>query len=1024
MEMLNYGQDLLTTIDKFFVQRKSRILALSLLCEFFRHQPPHLHQMLQTPLFDDLLRCLQIDTSTRAISLAMTALVMFLPHIPKSSSQHLPALFNIYSRMLFWDKERRLVEPPAQKGGDNEDDKDSEKEASRPEKGKWEKLAQLLESDDEIVPELLHYFTFLYGLYPINFMSYIRKPQRYLRHAKFPGADDLDIDPIDIQQRSEPFRQVHLMHPNFFKLTIESELTDKNRWQRSAAPDVVAECMALYVPSEDGYEHVPRPRGPVKKAEPNADIPDQPLLDSEPISNVPSRVTSWRDVRPAAVLSPEDYRSSSGLSLRRKISQTSQSMPSIADSPTLPPSEYPDSPTIMPQRIGSPANQLSDILHSQISTRRSLDHAFTNDSVTSLHAYGSNDPSHVNNFLDSLTRETIPRSPSLRPSTGTTGLKVAYLHREIQLLKNDLNFERYLKQQHLSHIGRIRRQQIREARVEAETQHLMNYNRGLKAKLTEAKRVNAQMRKETDKSKAHARKWEADLTAKLRVLREAQKKWTREREKLIDDLAISRDTNSKLEILIIETERRATEADQTVKSVKSNLDELERLRKDVDVMSKKIVKLEVGERDGERAQERAEAALNRVHLLELELGARDSELAKARAAFEAELENFRNRDDTSSSSRSEDSEKAKLSHVFLDTAMAASRHRIKELQSSHSYLLKRYTRLQAAYADLREELNDVQGGDEPLLGGSHSFGPSSPSGRGNRIRRSDSDHPTIFETSPGSSMQTRPGRLDTTNRHSPAEGKRPVSASGSGYHFQAPQPYGPPSMEETGRSADSMSGESAAAGGLLKITSQSDIRVFGRGKPMSWYDACTQLTEQALFHIKAKRTATRERKKPRSLPPKRRRKRKVQRNPPPNLGPRRRRSMWGSEASEGSEITDRVSFLQRDSFGVRSINAVWSSKSALMPDVCTWRVWMAVHYMMLIGCGKTGYCHIDVRPATRFNGRVDRCNDGLVSASFDVMCDTSSRYFKLVNIQLDSGRTSDHVKAGTKTTLIRPHIGG
>ncbi|KAL5330382.1 hypothetical protein ACEPPN_003909 [Leptodophora sp. 'Broadleaf-Isolate-01'] len=817
--------DLLTTINKFFVQKDSRILSLSLLCDFFRHQPPHLHQLLQTPLFDNLLRCLQIDTSTRAISLAMTSLIMFLPHIPISSSKHLPALFNIYSRMLFWDKERKVAEVVPQPTDDDE-------EPPAQEDGKWAKLSYLLESEDETVPELLHYFTFLYGLYPINFMSYIRKPQRYLRHANFPGADDLEIEPTEIRQRSEGFRQVHLMHPNFFMLTLESELTDNQRWQKSSAADVVAECMALYVPGEDSQQHVPRTRGPMKKVELNADVPDQPLLDSD-ATPFQARHTSWRDTRSTVVASPEGYRSSSGL--HRKLSQNSQSMPSVADSPSLQASDRHDSPTIPPQNLGSHTNQLSDMLSSQISTRGSLYRVFTNDSEASLPLSHNNDAIHTGGLFDTITRDATPRSPSLRPTTGATGTKVAYLQREIQLLKNDLNFERYLKQQHLSHIGKIRRQQIREARVEAETQHLINYNRGLKSKLEEAKRQNNQMKKETEKSKTHSRKWEADLTAKLRILREEQKKWNVERDQLVADLATARDNNTKLMNITVEAESRALAADQTVDSVKSNLEEFERLRKHVDEMSKKIMKFEAGEREAEVAKESEEAALNRVHLLEMELAARDKELSKAKAAFEIQLEYTRSRDrDDARSYRSDESERAQLSHVFLDTAMAASRHRINELTMSHSHLLKRYTRLQTAYTDLREHLDDLEDGDEPLLGGSYSFN-NNPSNRykSRAHARSDPEQPTIFESGPNSSFPVRPGRIDTSYRHgSPADGRSPVS--GGGYpaqHFQAPQPYGPPSMAGTGKSAESGSGDSHGNGGSFppKIKPQSDVRVFGRG---------------------------------------------------------------------------------------------------------------------------------------------------------------------------------------------------
>merc|ERR1712093_600318 len=137
---------------------------------------------------------------------------------------------------------------------------------------------------------------------------------------------------------------------------------------------------------------------------------------------------------------------------------------------------------------------------------------------------------------------------------------------------------------------------------------------------------------------------------------------------------------------------RALAADQTVDSVKSNLEEFERLRKQNGEMSKRIMQFEADARGAEVANEIKEAALRRVHLLEMELASRDEELAKAKAAFEAELENVRSGDrDDANSFRSNESGRAHLSHVFLDTAMAASRHRINELTMSHNHLLKQHT---------------------------------------------------------------------------------------------------------------------------------------------------------------------------------------------------------------------------------------------------------------------------------------------------------------------------------------------
>jgi solute carrier family 25 protein 16 len=761
----------------------------------------------------------------------MTALIMFLPHIPISASQHLPALFNIYSRLLFWDRERRAAEP---KILTNDEDKAKKFENGRK---AWEKLSYLLESDDENVPELLHYFTFLYGLYPINFMSYIRKPQRYLRHANFVGAEELDIEPTEIRQRSEPFRQVHLLHPNFFHLTIESELTDNERWRRSEAADVVTECMALYVPSEDGHEHAARGPVPIRKVDINSDVPDQPLLDSDLATPYQSRHASWRITGSTMMPSPEGYRQTA---LHRKLSQTSQSMPSIADSPSLRPSDQLESPTLLPQMVGSHTNyQLADMLNAQKSARGSLHQSLTNDSVASLALSNTiQDSSQVDAYLASLSRDAVPRSPSLRPSAtipAEASLKAAYLNREIQLLKNDLNFERYLKQQHLSHIGQLRRKQIREARVEAETQNLINSNRGLKLKLEESKRLNAQIKKETEKSKTHSRKWESDLTAKLRHLREDQKKWNIEREQLNKDLDTALENVKNLRQIVVSSERNELAAKQKMASVESSLDELDRLRADVEKLTARIRTYEAGERETLKAKDNEVAALNQVEVLRVELRARDEEILKTKIAYEesyavrAPQDNGTSRRDT-------------LTLEVIDSALASSRNRITDLKKAHNHLFQRYNSLQSAYTEVLEQLQQATSGDASLLGGiSGHCGNPSPSPRAYPRRKHSSSDPERFEymstppTGPLPPIPQKPGRIDTSqksNTSTPTGGRSPTSGGGQPQFFQAPRPFSPPGTSATGGSSGSSEPDTH---GAPKIKPQSDVRIYGRGKSSSYF---------------------------------------------------------------------------------------------------------------------------------------------------------------------------------------------
>lgn len=840
MILLAFGRrrpkDFLTTINKFFIKKECRILVLSLLCEFIRHQPPHLYKLLETPLFDNLLKCLQIDTSTRVISLAMTALVMFLPHIPSSLTPHLSALFNIYNRMLFWDKERRATTEMVLDEEPEKSDSDTP-----PPQDQWEKLSYLLESEDETVPELLHYFTFLYGLYPLNFMSYIRKPQKYLRHANFSGAEELDVEPTEIRQRSEPFRQVHLLHPNFFTMTIESELKDNNRWMGSEVSDVVAECMALYSPGEGGNPLASRSRGPSKKPDPNMDVPEQPLVEQDSESPSQSGHTSWQS---ASISSPDVRRTSL---LNRTESQNSQSVPSILDSPSLRAADRRDSQTLSPHMIGStPQNQLHEILSSPKPTRDSMSQPPTNDSVVSLSLSQTNNENaaHVDAYLQSLARDSAAKSPSIHPRNVSPELKVEYLHREIQLLRNDLNFERYLKQQHLSHIGQLRQKQLREARVEAETQNLINMNRRLKGKFEDGKSNLARMKKETEKSKLHSRKWEMDLSAKVKMFREEQKKWNTESENLQRELESMKADNTNLKNMILAAEKRELEATQRMQSIESNLYELERLRVEVDKLTMTLRTYEAGETDALQAKENEEAALREVAVLKMQLRARDEDLLKMESAFENKVRDLRRGEGETLNGRKRGRENAEKFEEFLDSSLSVTRQRMLEVQKSHNRLIRRYTELQDKYLELKAATdNDLS--NEPLISrdGEISHRLST------QLQRESFDTPREIGAGLGEDLQDElrkrnnglwdkdmrssamhgslPGRsvdLDTgvfrSISHSPTGLRTPVG--GSLHHLG------------TGRgSTDSESSINASGNPKMKMRSQSDAlvdaRVFGRG---------------------------------------------------------------------------------------------------------------------------------------------------------------------------------------------------
>ena len=265
------------------MQKQHRIQALNLLSAFVRLQPPHLHLVLETPLIQHLEKCLLIDNSSTVIELALVVLIMFLPHIcgALTSDHHLEKLFLVYCRILCWDKLGSGSEKAGEVGIEDDDSEEEEDEQDEPEQA-WEQVQSTMDYPDSPPPTLMHYFTFLYGLFPLNFMSFVRKPRRYLKSLNFPGARDFDLDQRLIHSRTEPYRQVHLLHPNMFSTTVEGELSE-NRWLKSDPADVVIECMDLCVAVSSTLEDPGPP--------PNAALP--------PVPAIPTQFTLGRLVLPS-----------------------------------------------------------------------------------------------------------------------------------------------------------------------------------------------------------------------------------------------------------------------------------------------------------------------------------------------------------------------------------------------------------------------------------------------------------------------------------------------------------------------------------------------------------------------------------------------------------------------------------------------------------------------------------------------------------------------------------------------------
>ncbi|KAF2754588.1 hypothetical protein EJ05DRAFT_456751 [Pseudovirgaria hyperparasitica] len=689
-------RELLQSLNSLFVQVEHRAQILGLMSAFVRTQPPHLYYVLDTSLIQNLLICLMKETSSTIVELALTVLIMLLPHITNSMKQHMARLFLVYVRILCWDivvdsKVSEGHEPSSVSNLQSFISQCAADLAQEVNPGhSWITLDRSFEQSRTCNPPLVHYFTFLYGLFPLNFMSFIRKSRKWLKGHNFPRADEFEFNQDIIQSRSQEYRMVHLLHPNFYITTVEDELTD-NRYLNSDPADVVTECMGLCVavssnlddPGPPPTSKLPVPPGgpgPIADAASITMVADDDTLaaDSVQMSQTQSVIkgspvvhSSWQSVDDSATT-----RKNSQTSLYKSPSKTS----TIA-SPLLKPH---DSPTL-PGRASDLHLPEKDLLP--------LVNRITNQAPEKLEA-----------FAQLLSSGRICNSSSILSEHETQSM--VSLQREVMLLRNDLNFERYLKHQHLAHIGQLQRKNLKEATAEAQTQNLINTNRALKAKLTKSDELNAQLKKEFATSRGQSRKVEDQISTKLKQLKEDQKSWRADGEALRFELNKTQDDCSRLKKLVDDSDARELRSQHQLRALDSDLGELDALRSEASKLRVQLREAQFREQIPRQIGEERQQLRNDLEVANMKLTSRDKEREKTIQGYEryiAELESRLHNEHGLPQELIEVGNLPPAVQQMIDSALASSHAKLQQLKKTHSRLHDRYIELEMRSHEIERE---------------------------------------------------------------------------------------------------------------------------------------------------------------------------------------------------------------------------------------------------------------------------------------------------------------------------------
>ncbi|KAI8083147.1 Hamartin protein-domain-containing protein [Halteromyces radiatus] len=490
-------------LDGYFQSSQHRLQIVYLLSEFMLRKRSHAHEILETPLFQSMLKSLMYDNSTTLIAISVTNLIMLLPRICSFLPPYLPQLFYIFARAISWDQLRDMRK------------KQHSLTASSPstkQKTDWDcadyTFSKLAAPPSN--PQTGPFFTALYGLYPCNFLNFLHKPYAYFKKNGFTVPEEFDEETFRVRTMVQVSR--HMLHPNLVTMDLETELTDRSRWMKMEPPDVIARIMSLdltnaasrvafFANNADNDDDQSRPRHTN-----SMDLLDTSLWSATSTTSKGRQEDEEKETEnvhpPTSICSP-GHQVLSPPSTNKGTSDT-------LDSSTKQPMIF----NIL--QLHRALKSGAEVLIGDDIWEASLEH------ITSPASSSCTSP-NLKDAPTSLMDHQL--NAAIGDSSSETRLLIAALKREVLLLRNELNFELFLKQQHLQHIGRLHREHVMDSTVEAERQQLYNTNRMLKAQLAQTTASLEKLKSESALARQKHIKWEDEQSNKLRGYREARKEW-------------------------------------------------------------------------------------------------------------------------------------------------------------------------------------------------------------------------------------------------------------------------------------------------------------------------------------------------------------------------------------------------------------------------------------------------------------------------------------------------------------------
>ncbi|KAF9905368.1 hypothetical protein EC991_001733 [Linnemannia zychae] len=202
---------------------------------------------------------------------------------------------------------------------------------------------------------------------------------------------------------------------------------------------------------------------------------------------------------------------------------------------------------------------------------------------------------------------------------------IVHLERDLLMAKNELNFELFLKQQHIQQISKVHRAHVLDASVEAERQNLYNTCRSLKAQLHETRALLEKEKSELERRKNKQTHWDTELKNKVQTFRDERKQLQFEVERLKQDIQDTRQAQEIQERLLTEERKGTFQLKNSIEDLSPKLKRMEEYEKRIEEMTRQLVLWETEQTKNQETQRQLEGVVSQWQSLELLLAAEKEE---------------------------------------------------------------------------------------------------------------------------------------------------------------------------------------------------------------------------------------------------------------------------------------------------------------------------------------------------------------------------------------------------------------